>query len=131
MLLVTQIIAEIMANVRTRPAAGIDPVAKKHGNEQHSTPFADISALAAAVTAYLIANPPAGGLTIEQIKADTAIADALTKRHAAGSDNQDLSGLQPKEAGKGLSANDYTTEEKNKLAGLTGGLTQAQILRLK
>ena len=32
--------------------------------------------------------------------------------------DQDLSGLQPKEAGKGLSTNDYTTTEKNKLAGI-------------
>lgn len=31
----------------------------------------------------------------------------------------DLSGYQPKEEGKGLSSNDYTSEEKAKLAGLT------------
>jgi hypothetical protein len=52
----------------------------------------------------------------------------IVKIHNAGSDNQDLSGLQPKETGKGLSTNDYTAEEKNKLAGISGGLTQSQIL---
>ena len=40
----------------------------------------------------------------------------------------DISGKVDKEAGKELSSNDYTDEEKSKLAGLNGGLTQAQIL---
>ena len=35
----------------------------------------------------------------------------------------DLSGYQPKEEGKGLSSNDYTSEEKAKLAGLTVATT--------
>jgi hypothetical protein len=112
-----------------------------------------------AVKDYLEENPPAGGLTIEEIKSDYDIADALIKKHASGSDNQDLSGLQPKEIGKGLSANDYTDIEKEKLSGIeanannyiltkakieteltgpitshshasSGGLTQQQILRL-
>jgi hypothetical protein len=52
----------------------------------------------------------------------------ILKIHSSGSDNQDLSGLQPKETNKGLSTNDYTTEEKQKLAGISGGLTQSQIL---
>jgi hypothetical protein len=123
------------------------------------------------VTDYLEENPPAGGLTIEEIKADTDIADSLTKKHsnsldhsnsqdhghsnkstldaytqsesnladavskkhsnsldhsnttdhAPGSDNQDLSGLQPKETGKGLSTNDYTDAEESKLAGIESG----------
>ncbi len=50
---------------------------------------------------------------------DTAIANI----HAPGSDNQDLSGLQPKETGKGLSTNDYTTAEQTKLAGIAAGAT--------
>lgn len=33
-----------------------------------------------------------GGVTLEQVKADTDIADAISKKHAYGSDNQDLSG---------------------------------------
>jgi hypothetical protein len=41
-----------------------------------------------------------------------------TNDHAQHSDDQDLSGLQPKESGKGLSSNDYTTTEKNKLSGI-------------
>lgn len=118
-----------MPSSTTRPATGTN-VTRKHGNELHTEAFAGASAIAAAVTEYLAAHPPTGGLTIEQIKADLEILDAITRRHAAGSDNQDLSGLQPKETGKGLSTNDFTTEEKNKLAGITGGLTMAQTLRM-
>jgi hypothetical protein len=62
----------------------------------------------AAVQNYLNEHPPTGGLTIEQIKSDTDIADSLSKKHVSGSDNQDLSGLQSKETGKGLSTNDLT-----------------------
>jgi hypothetical protein len=45
---------------------------------------------------------------------DTEIA----KIHAAGSDDQDLSGKVDKVTGKGLSTNDYTTAEQTKLSGL-------------
>ena len=38
----------------------------------------------------------------------------------------DLSGLQPKEDGKGLSANDYTTEDKTKLSGIAEGATKVE-----
>jgi len=41
--------------------------------------------------------------------------------HPLGYDNQDLSGLQPKETGKGLSTNDYTNTEKEKLTGIESG----------
>jgi hypothetical protein len=70
---------------------------------------------------YLQENPPSGGLTIEEIKADTDIADSLNKKHSLGSDDQDLSGLQSKETGKGLSTNDYTDAEETKLAGIEAG----------
>lgn len=72
-----------------------------------------------AVSDYLIAHPPSGGLTIDQIKADTSIADAITKKHSNTSDHaiQDLSGLQPKELGKGLSANDLTSTLKTSYDG--------------
>lgn len=49
-----------------------------------------------------------GGMTIEQIKADTDIASAIALKHdnstdhAPGSDDQDLSGLVVKETGKSL-----------------------------
>lgn len=33
--------------------------------------------------------------SLSQVKADTDIADALSKKHSPGSDNQDLSGLAP------------------------------------
>jgi hypothetical protein len=61
-----------------------------------------------AVSDYLVAHPPSGGLTIDQIKADTSIADAITKKHsnsndhAPGSDNQDLSNLVVKVTNKSL-----------------------------
>lgn len=38
----------------------------------------------------------------------------------------DLSGYQQKEDGKGLSANDYTDEEKAKLAGIAEGATKVE-----
>jgi hypothetical protein len=75
-----------------------------------------------AVIDYLNNNPGTGeGLTIEQIKEDSQIASAIANTHVVMSDNQDLSGLQPKETGKGLSTNDYTTVEKEKLAGIAAG----------
>ena len=55
-----------------------------------------------------------------------------TDFHAAGSDNQELSGLQPKETGKGLSANDLTSALKTSYdgavthAGATHAPTTAQ-----
>ena len=38
----------------------------------------------------------------------------------------DISGKVDKESGKGLSTNDYTTAEKNKLAGVTAGATKVE-----
>lgn len=68
---------------------------------------------------------------VDKVTGKSLVSDTeISKIHAAGSDNQDLSNLVVKETGKGLSTNDYTTEEKNKLSGLSGGLTQQQILRL-
>jgi hypothetical protein len=73
------------------------------------------------VTDYLESHPPTGGLSINQIKADTEIADAINKKHsdeddhAPGSDNQDLSNLVVKETGKGL----YPDADATKLAGLS------------
>lgn len=62
---------------------------------------------------YIDEKIPAGaGLTLEEVKADADIADAISKKHTSGSDNQDLSGLQPKEARKGLSTNDLSNELK-------------------
>jgi hypothetical protein len=71
-----------------------------------------------AVTDFLTINPVTG-ITLDDVMNDSRIATAISEHHAPQSDNQDLSGLQPKETGKGLSTNDFTTEEKNKLTGLT------------
>lgn len=38
----------------------------------------------------------------------------------------DLSGYQPKETGKGLSTNDYTKDDKSKLAGIAAGATKVE-----
>lgn len=68
-----------------------------------------------------IASQIPSGLTINQIKSDTDIASVISLKHsnstdhASGSDNQDLSGLQPKETGKGL----YPDVDASKLAGLS------------
>lgn len=54
-----------------------------------------------------------GKTTLATVKADTDIADAISLKH----DVQDLSGLQPKETGKGLSANDLTAGLKTSYDG--------------
>ena len=84
-------------------------------------PLAEIAIIDQDTIDWIAAQVPPGGLTISQIKADTDIADSLTKKHASGSDNQDLSGLEPKQTGKSLSTNDYITADKNKLAGIEAG----------
>lgn len=61
-----------------------------------------------------------GSLTTEQLNAITE--DVLN--------NIDLSIYVQKVTGKGLSTEDYTTLEKNKLSSLTNGLTQSQIRRI-
>jgi hypothetical protein len=78
--------------------------------------------IAGKINAYLIANPPVGGLTLNQIKADTDIADVIIKKHAQGSDDQNLSGLQPKETGKGL----YPDADALKLAGIEASANNYQ-----
>jgi hypothetical protein len=63
-------------------------------------------------------HAPVNAVTLSNVKTDLDIASAISLKHsnandhAPGSDNQDLSGLQPKETGKGLSANDLTTALK-------------------
>jgi hypothetical protein len=49
-----------------------------------------------------------------------------SKWEKLGTQTVDLSGYVQKEAGKGLSTNDYTTTEKNKLAGITAGATKVE-----
>jgi hypothetical protein len=62
------------------------------------------------ISHYLSVNPPTGGLPIDQIKADTAIADAINKRHATGSDNQDISGKVDKVTGQSLVSDTAITD---------------------
>ena len=54
--------------------------------------------------------------TAAQTQADKGVSDALAAQTTANA-------AQPKEAGKGLSTNDYTTTEKNKLSGIASGAT--------
>lgn len=49
-----------------------------------------------------------------------------SKWEKLGEQSVDLSGYVQKEAGKGLSTNDYTTEEKTKLAGVQTGATKVE-----
>ncbi len=58
-------------------------------------------------------HAPTDAVTLSQVKSDTDIASTIGMTHAPTSDNQDLSGLQPKETGKGLSANDLTNSLKS------------------
>jgi hypothetical protein len=59
---------------------------------------------------------------VDKVTGSSLLADTeAAKIHTSGSDNQDLSGLQPKETSKGLSTNDYTDAEETKLAGIESG----------
>jgi len=73
---------------------------------------------------YIISQIPltdiSGKVDKEIGKSLLADSEAL-KIHSPGSDNQDLSGLQPKETGKGLSTNDYSDAEEEKLGGIETG----------
>jgi len=53
------------------------------------------TAITSAVQSYLTANPPSGGITLQQVKSDSEIASAISLRHSNTSDHaqQDLSGL--------------------------------------
>jgi len=80
-------------------------------------PLSEIAIIDQETIDLIAAQVPPGGLTINQIKSDTDIADSLTKKHTSGSDNQDLSGLEPKQTGKSLSTNDLTTGLKTSYDG--------------
>jgi len=55
---------------------------------------------------------------VDKVTAHSLVADTeISKIHLSGSDNQDLSGLQPKETGKGL----YPDADASKLAGIAAG----------
>lgn len=79
---------------------------------------------------------PAGGLAgltalagktdLTTVKTDTQVASAITNTHASGSDNQDLSGLEPKQAGKSLSKNDLTDILKSTYDGYAGSIAGKQ-----
>lgn len=85
---------------------------------QVKKPLNEIAIIDQETIDAIAAQVPPGGLTIDQIKADTAIADAISKKHsnsndhALNADNQDLTGLEPKQTGKSLSTNDLTTALK-------------------
>jgi len=60
---------------------------------------------------------------VDKVTGKSLVSDsAIANIHAPGSDNQDLSGLQPKETGKGLSTNDLTDVLKS---GYDGAVTHA------
>jgi len=61
-----------------------------------------------AYIASLIPPVDISGKVDKQTGYSLILSSLISLIHASGSDNQDLSGLQPKETGKGLSANDLT-----------------------
>lgn len=81
-----------------------------------SLPTSDIS----STTVYLVkTGDESQNLYTEYIYANS-------KWEKLGTQTVDLSGYVQKEAGKGLSTNDYTTEEKTKLAGVQTGATKVE-----
>lgn len=113
--------------VTSMPIIGIVAESKPPGQKVEITllgeavaaaPILTKAAIEAVFTGVISTHSHTGsGLTIQQVKADTEIASAISLRHASGSDNQDLSGLQPRETGKGL----YPNTDAAKLAGIEAG----------
>lgn len=62
-------------------------------------------------------EPPTGGIPKSDLSQE--VQASLNKADTALQQHQDISGKVDKEQGKGLSTNDYTTAEKDKLAGLS------------
>lgn len=89
-------------------------------------PLGEIAIIDQATIDAIAAQVPGGGLTIDQIKADTSIADAITKKHAI----QDLSDLVVKVSGKSLIADititDLTDGGETTLHTHAGGGVQVQ-----
>jgi hypothetical protein len=76
----------------------------------------DIDPAAQGADRFIYMVPKAGGKNGDKFDEYMIIDGAV---EPVGDWAVDLSGYQPKEEGKGLSSNDYTSEEKAKLAGLT------------
>lgn len=56
---------------------------------------------------------------VDKVVGKSLVSDVdIAKIHPPGTDIQDLSNLVVKEIGKGLSTNDYSNDEKNKLSTL-------------
>jgi hypothetical protein len=94
-------------------------------------PLSEIAVIDQATIDLIASEIPPSGLTISQVKADTDIADSLTKKHSAGSDNQNLSGKQDVL----ISGTNIKTINSTSILGsgniiVEGGLNQQQILRL-
>lgn len=64
-------------------------------------------------------SKPSGGIPKSDLASD--VQASLGKADTAIQQHQDISGKVDKVTGKGLSTNDYTTAEKNKLAGIEVG----------
>ena len=78
---------------------------------------------AADADQYIYMVPKAGGKNGDKYDEYMVIDGAVEK---VGDWAVDLSGYVAKEDGKGLSANDYTSDEKTKLAGVAEGATNVQ-----
>ena len=76
----------------------------------------DIDPAVQGADRFIYMVPKAGGKNGDKFDEYMVIDGAV---EPVGDWAVDLSGYQPKEEGKGLSSNDYTSEEKAKLAGLT------------
>lgn len=77
-------------------------------------PLSEIAVVDQETINAIAAQVPPGGLTINEIKADADLASAISLKHNL----QDISGLQPKETGKGLSTNDFLDTEQTKLLNI-------------
>lgn len=94
-------------------------------------PLAEIAIIDQETIEQIVSQIPPSGLTISQVKADTDIADSLTKKHAPTSDNQDLSGKQDILISgtniKTINSTSILGSGNVPIEGSEGGLSQQQI----
>ena len=105
------------------PAVAAAVAGSAHLQRKKVASVDDIDKTAADADQYIYMVPKTGGKNGDKYDEYMVIDGAVEK---VGDWAVDLSGYVAKEDGKGLSANDYTSDEKTKLAGVAEGATNVQ-----
>ena len=103
------------AKYQTEEQVAAAVAAAEHLQRKKVSSAADIAATAAGADKFIYMVPKAGAKDGDKYDEYMVLDGAVEK---VGDWSVDLNGYQLKEEGKGLSSNDYTNEDKAKLAGL-------------